>query len=199
MCCTRPPHVPVATIFEISRYMCIRNALLIRLLKIPRQHTTGFALLGAHQVGAVPEFPSVLCSTCSSSLAKPNLFANECLRIRNALLIRLLKILRHPTTGFALPLRAHQVGTVPQFHQRRLLLQHKTVLDWRVTLQLEHEAAWCSTLNCLEASQTRDSAGFQMSLSQNQIDLQMSVFLEISPIWVQIEHKVDGNSETAPT
>ncbi|KAG5452750.1 hypothetical protein CSKR_102180 [Clonorchis sinensis] len=24
MCCTRPPHVPVATIFEISRYMYIR-------------------------------------------------------------------------------------------------------------------------------------------------------------------------------
>ncbi|KAG5444251.1 hypothetical protein CSKR_104519 [Clonorchis sinensis] len=29
MCCARPPHVPVATIFEISRYMYIRNALLI--------------------------------------------------------------------------------------------------------------------------------------------------------------------------
>ncbi|KAG5442102.1 hypothetical protein CSKR_110932 [Clonorchis sinensis] len=31
------------------------NVLLIRLLKILRQPTTGFALLGAHQVGAVPE------------------------------------------------------------------------------------------------------------------------------------------------
>ncbi|KAG5449056.1 hypothetical protein CSKR_100287, partial [Clonorchis sinensis] len=31
------------------------------------------------------------------------------------------------------------------------------------------------------------------------ICLQMSVFLEISPIWVQVEHKVDGNSGTAPT
>ncbi|KAG5449522.1 hypothetical protein CSKR_111837 [Clonorchis sinensis] len=31
MCCTRPPHVPAATIFEISRYVYIRNALLIRL------------------------------------------------------------------------------------------------------------------------------------------------------------------------
>ncbi|KAG5448398.1 hypothetical protein CSKR_109674 [Clonorchis sinensis] len=49
MCCTRPPHVPVATIFEISRYMYIRNGLLIRLLKPLRQPTTGFALLGAHQ------------------------------------------------------------------------------------------------------------------------------------------------------
>ncbi|GAA53578.1 hypothetical protein CLF_110555 [Clonorchis sinensis] len=37
MCCTRPPHVPVATIFEISRYMHICNALFIRLLKILRQ------------------------------------------------------------------------------------------------------------------------------------------------------------------
>ncbi|KAG5445169.1 hypothetical protein CSKR_103341 [Clonorchis sinensis] len=87
MCCTRPPHVPVATIFDISRYMYIRNALLIRLLKILRQPTTGFALLGAHQV----------------------------------------------------------------------------------------------------------------SLWQNQTDLQISVFIELSPIWVQVEHKVDGNSGTAPT
>ncbi|KAG5453894.1 hypothetical protein CSKR_108579 [Clonorchis sinensis] len=63
MCCTRPPHVPVATIFQISPYMYIRNGLLIRLLKTVRQPTTGFALLGAHQVGAVPEFPSTACST----------------------------------------------------------------------------------------------------------------------------------------
>ncbi|KAG5454911.1 hypothetical protein CSKR_105848 [Clonorchis sinensis] len=50
MCCTRPPHVPVATIFEISRYMYIRSVLLIRLLKTLRQPTTGFfAVLGAHQ------------------------------------------------------------------------------------------------------------------------------------------------------
>ncbi|KER30306.1 hypothetical protein T265_03253 [Opisthorchis viverrini] len=34
---------------------------------------------------------------------------------------------------------------------------------------------------------------------EKQIDLQMSVFLENSPIWVQVEHKVDGNSGTAPT
>ncbi|KAG5441519.1 hypothetical protein CSKR_109766 [Clonorchis sinensis] len=43
--------------------MAIRNVLLIRLLKILRQPTTGFALLGAHQAGTVPEFPSTLCST----------------------------------------------------------------------------------------------------------------------------------------
>ncbi|KAG5452604.1 hypothetical protein CSKR_100455 [Clonorchis sinensis] len=44
--------------------------------------------------------------------------------------------------------------------------------------QLEHEAAWCSTFSCLETSQTRDSAGFQVSLSQNQICLQMCVFID---------------------
>ncbi|KAG5451208.1 hypothetical protein CSKR_112837 [Clonorchis sinensis] len=40
---------------------------------------------------------------------------------------------------------------------------------------------------------------FQLSLTQNQIDLQMSIFIEISAIWVQVEHKFDGNSGTAPT
>ncbi|KAG5443138.1 hypothetical protein CSKR_108533 [Clonorchis sinensis] len=38
-------------------------------------------------------------------------------------------------------------------------------------------------------SQTGDSAGFQVSLSQNQIDLQMSISIEISAILVQVEHK----------
>ncbi|KAG5445994.1 hypothetical protein CSKR_108121 [Clonorchis sinensis] len=33
--------------------------------------------------------------------------------------------------------------------------------------QVKHEAAWCSTFSCPETSQTRDSAGFQVSLSQN--------------------------------
>ncbi|KAG5453187.1 hypothetical protein CSKR_112749 [Clonorchis sinensis] len=65
--------------------------------------------------------------------------------------------------------------------------------------QPKYEAAWCSTFSCLKTSQTRDSAGFQVSVSQDQIDLQMSAFLENSPIWVQVEHKVDGNSGTAPT
>ncbi|KER23684.1 hypothetical protein T265_08491 [Opisthorchis viverrini] len=49
MCFTRPPHISLATIFEISRYMYIHSALLIRLLRIRRQRTTGFVLLGAHQ------------------------------------------------------------------------------------------------------------------------------------------------------
>ncbi|KAG5454335.1 hypothetical protein CSKR_109209, partial [Clonorchis sinensis] len=41
---TWPPHASVARIFEISRYVYIRNAPLIRLLKTLRQPTTGFAL-----------------------------------------------------------------------------------------------------------------------------------------------------------
>ncbi|KAG5446642.1 hypothetical protein CSKR_108301, partial [Clonorchis sinensis] len=81
MCCTRLPHVSVATIFEMYMYRDISNiatecaapshlmfkllrysryrdtvyrriTLLIRLLKILRQPTTGFALFGANQVGA---------------------------------------------------------------------------------------------------------------------------------------------------
>ncbi|KAG5450492.1 hypothetical protein CSKR_112684 [Clonorchis sinensis] len=53
----------VIYISKYTSFLYIRNALLIRLVKILRQPTTGFALLGAHQVGAVPEFPSTLCST----------------------------------------------------------------------------------------------------------------------------------------
>ncbi|KER28147.1 hypothetical protein T265_04978 [Opisthorchis viverrini] len=38
------------------------NTLLASVLKVPRQPTNGFALLGAHQVGAVSEISSTLCS-----------------------------------------------------------------------------------------------------------------------------------------
>ncbi|KAG5446846.1 Phosphatidylglycerol/phosphatidylinositol transfer protein [Clonorchis sinensis] len=44
--------------------------------------------------------------------------------------------------------------------------------------RMEHEAAWCSTFSCLETSKPGDSAGFQVSLTQNQIELLMSVFIE---------------------
>ncbi|KER27623.1 hypothetical protein T265_05345 [Opisthorchis viverrini] len=76
----------------------------------------------------------------------------------NSVIIRLLKISRQPTTDFAL-LGTHQLGTAPEFPSTRL----------------QHEAAWCSTFSCLRTSQTRDSAGLQVSLSKNQISLQMSV------------------------
>ncbi|KER30109.1 hypothetical protein T265_03375 [Opisthorchis viverrini] len=42
----------------IHVYIC--NVLLMRLLKIRRQPTTGFALFGARQLGTVPGFPSTL-------------------------------------------------------------------------------------------------------------------------------------------
>ncbi|KER22533.1 hypothetical protein T265_09398 [Opisthorchis viverrini] len=48
---------------DIAIHVCICNALLIRLLEILRQPTTEFALFGAHQVGAVLEFPSTLGSS----------------------------------------------------------------------------------------------------------------------------------------
>ncbi|KER21005.1 hypothetical protein T265_10579 [Opisthorchis viverrini] len=56
-------HVSFGTTFEISRSMYRYDTRLIRSLKILRQSTTGFALLGTHKVGAVPEFPSTLSST----------------------------------------------------------------------------------------------------------------------------------------
>ncbi|KER24693.1 LOW QUALITY PROTEIN: hypothetical protein T265_14357, partial [Opisthorchis viverrini] len=40
------------------------------------------------------------------------------------------------------------------------------------SMRLKHEAAWCTTFSCLETSQTSDSVGLQVSLSQNQIRLQ---------------------------
>ncbi|KAG5454841.1 hypothetical protein CSKR_203720, partial [Clonorchis sinensis] len=46
--------------FYVPQASYRRNTLLIGLLKILRQPTTGFALLGAHQLGTVPEFPSTL-------------------------------------------------------------------------------------------------------------------------------------------
>ncbi|KER24333.1 hypothetical protein T265_07973 [Opisthorchis viverrini] len=45
------------------------------------------------------------------------------------------------------------------------------------THRLKHEATRCSTFSCLETSQMRDSAGFQVCLTKNQISLQMSVSL----------------------
>ncbi|KAG5441108.1 hypothetical protein CSKR_102792 [Clonorchis sinensis] len=75
--------------------------------------------------------------------------------IHNALLMRLLKIRRQPTTCFGLP-GARQVGAVPEF-----LLETKL----HETGQINSLADWCSTFDCLETSQTRDSAGFQTSLS----------------------------------
>ncbi|KAG5449194.1 hypothetical protein CSKR_104705 [Clonorchis sinensis] len=61
---------------NLIQYLYIRNALLIRLLKILRQPTTGFALLGAHQVGAVPEFPKSIwfCERLTRNPAESTFF-----------------------------------------------------------------------------------------------------------------------------
>ncbi|KER32480.1 hypothetical protein T265_12811, partial [Opisthorchis viverrini] len=73
----------------------------------------------------------------------------------------LLKTPRQPTTCFAL-VEAHQVGAVPEFSST-LCLQIS---------RLKLEAAWSNTFSCLETSEPRDSAGFQVNLSINQISLE---------------------------
>ncbi|KAG5442004.1 hypothetical protein CSKR_106956 [Clonorchis sinensis] len=191
MCCTRPPHVPVATIFEISRYMYRRNALLIRLLKILKTAQDRFRpSTSAHQVGTVPEFPSA-CNT----------------------FIHISRYLEHRSNwNMRRPAAAHSVAW--KHHKREIHLgsiHTKEKKHWtRVSLLLElissaypmavsgfeprtsdmrDERLRKHHYSLLKTSQTGDSAGFQVSLSQNQIDLQMSIFLENSSICVQVEHK----------
>ncbi|KAG5441517.1 hypothetical protein CSKR_109768 [Clonorchis sinensis] len=65
--CRRSPQVSVNIMFylkpnctKLANYthlqtILILNALLISLLRTRRQPTNGFALIGAHQIGAVPE------------------------------------------------------------------------------------------------------------------------------------------------
>ncbi|GAA47844.1 hypothetical protein CLF_100871 [Clonorchis sinensis] len=61
ICCTRPSHVPVATIFEISRYMYIRNAILSN-------------LTSSACIAIVPDLLELRDST-STSFIKPDLIA----------------------------------------------------------------------------------------------------------------------------
>ncbi|KAG5444553.1 hypothetical protein CSKR_108085 [Clonorchis sinensis] len=71
-----PAESPVC---DVSRQLNVLHQA-ASLLKILRQPTTGFALLRAHQVGAVPEFPSALCSSSTqiTYVLKPygNLFGH---------------------------------------------------------------------------------------------------------------------------
>ncbi|KER30173.1 hypothetical protein T265_03330 [Opisthorchis viverrini] len=53
---------------QSAQHVSDSRKLLTRLLKTLRQPSAGFALLGAHQVGAVPEFPSILCSNFLGSM-----------------------------------------------------------------------------------------------------------------------------------
>ncbi|KAG5443726.1 hypothetical protein CSKR_112395 [Clonorchis sinensis] len=83
------------------------------------------------------------------------------------------------------------------------------VCDVSRQLNLLHQAASCfSCYGIRDSAIHAQSSSFRqpyvllepkLGLSQNQIDLQMSVFVEISPIWVRLERKVDRTSGTAPT
>ncbi|KER30001.1 hypothetical protein T265_03482 [Opisthorchis viverrini] len=126
----------VGFITEFVELLCsIRLHWSDRLLKTLRQPTTGFALLGAHQVGAaqspsfrqpyaplkpkVDRFHSFACrfgldGRFARNSAESLVFSDAeefyALRITR-LLTRLLKTPRQPTTGFAL-LGAHQSNTL---------------------------------------------------------------------------------------
>ncbi|KAG5451288.1 hypothetical protein CSKR_106570 [Clonorchis sinensis] len=164
MCCTRSPYVPVATIFEISRYMYIRNALLIRIettvCKLIHNTKAGHRRTPHSSLDTLSEITKVVNSKC------------------NTLVMRLLKTLRQPTTDFTL------LGT-----------HAKSVIQFVCLYETQEQVKYKMML---ETSKTGGSAGFQVSLSQSQICLQIGVFLGNSPVWVQVEHKVNGNSETAP-
>ncbi|KER33225.1 hypothetical protein T265_00912 [Opisthorchis viverrini] len=95
----------------------LRKTLIIRLLKTLRHPTTGFVHLRAHQVSTVPVNlmfylnPNWTDFDIYTSFAYRTNFDGDSPETQT-LIIRLLKTLRHPTTGFV-HLRAHQVSTVP--------------------------------------------------------------------------------------
>ncbi|KER26403.1 hypothetical protein T265_06324 [Opisthorchis viverrini] len=103
--------------------------------------------------------------------------------------------LLHSPDRYEPPSQSGRVGAVPEFRQPYVLLETKLDcfreihsfanqvgfherLTWNPadSLQLKHEAAWCSTFSCLEISQMRDPARFQVSLSKKQISLQMDLW-----------------------
>ncbi|KER28572.1 hypothetical protein T265_04616 [Opisthorchis viverrini] len=100
------------------------NNLLIRLLDFLRQPTTGYALLGAHQCITNIHVSRYLENRTNSEMRWPAAAHSVAWKHykreiqlkyrRNTQLIRLLKILRQFTTGFALPLRDHQLGAFPR-------------------------------------------------------------------------------------
>ncbi|KER29910.1 hypothetical protein T265_03598 [Opisthorchis viverrini] len=93
-------------------FVVFRNALLIRLLKIRRQLTTAFALIGAHQL------PHISVATISE--ISQYIFMKETTQ----------KAAENSSTahdGFAL-LGAHQLGTVQSSRQTYVILEPK--LNW---------------------------------------------------------------------
>ncbi|KAG5447038.1 hypothetical protein CSKR_108886 [Clonorchis sinensis] len=95
----------------------------------------------------------------------PKLLVEDCSGIRNVLLIRSLKILRKPTTGFALPVQAHQATECAAPGRLMFqLLRYSRYRDTCIYVMYYTSTAhdWCSTFSCLETSKTGDSAGFQV-------------------------------------
>ncbi|KAG5450036.1 hypothetical protein CSKR_103272 [Clonorchis sinensis] len=135
--------------YKRTTNQCIRNALLIRLLKILRQPTTGFALLGAHQVGAVPEFPST-CKRhkpkfgCKSVVrTRPLPLDFPCLGLGNEGNIPTLVL---PSGGMALPFRRNFYRNPEEQHNIRISEWTDVEFPlpiWVQKLNVLHQAASC--------------------------------------------------------
>ncbi|KAG5452815.1 hypothetical protein CSKR_109016 [Clonorchis sinensis] len=77
--------------------------------------------------------------------------------------------------------RLGQPGSIPVlvFPSGGMAARHRNgVAENSSTAHDRFRPSWGSSGRRLETSKTGDSAGFQVSLSQNQIDMQMSVFIE---------------------
>ncbi|KER25283.1 LOW QUALITY PROTEIN: hypothetical protein T265_14235 [Opisthorchis viverrini] len=201
--------------FQSLRYLRYHNAfpqkkLLTRLLifespllKIRRQPTNGFALLGAHQEAQSPGFrqPYVLLETKLHEISEIHTFANKfvesfvktvCLVFKHKktelfphnIYFIILRLTWNPAESLVCDV-SRQLNVL---HQAASCFSRYDIRDIAIHVaenpstgfalfgarqRLKHEAACCSTFICLETSQTRDSAGFQLSLSKNQISLQM--------------------------
>ncbi|KAG5446759.1 hypothetical protein CSKR_106870 [Clonorchis sinensis] len=93
----------------------------------------------------------------------------------------------------------HAGNIISQFYRDDALPSHLEAI-----LRSDLSATECAApgrlmFQLLRYSTYRDTCIYVQLACKKQIDLQMSVFLENSAIWVQVEHKVDGNSRTAPT
>ncbi|KAG5442810.1 hypothetical protein CSKR_112273, partial [Clonorchis sinensis] len=100
------------------------------------------------------------------------------------LFTKLLKTLQQSTTSFAL-LGVHQAHSL-SFRQTYIIIEPKLH-------EISEVHSFAYQFGHLKPNSISHSAGFQVSLSQNQICLQMSVFRKFRAIWFQVEHKVDGN------
>ncbi|KER21246.1 hypothetical protein T265_10375 [Opisthorchis viverrini] len=76
---------------------------------------------------------------------------------------------RKDVTGTTFSSRPGLIQAVEKFSATLCVVHYvyACIMISRISWQLKHEAAWCSTYSFLKSSQTRYSAGFQTSLSQN--------------------------------